>query len=47
MELYADDNVFFQFGASAEKHVGALALAPALESARKMSNNVLWLRSVL
>ena len=47
MELYADDNVFFQFGASAEKRDGALALALAMESARKMSNNVLWLRSDL
>ena len=38
---------FFQFGASAEKHDGALALALAPESARKMSNNVLWLQSDL
>ena len=34
---------FFQFGASAEKRDGALALALAMESARKMSNNVSWL----
>ena len=37
----------FQFGASVGRHVGALALALAPESARKMSNNVLWLRSDL